>query len=132
VDPQGWSPVSHDVPAVACPTDGFCVGVDPQDSVLFYTTGSWQTAAPTTFSGPQPGSKYDNAISCSSTTFCAASQNPGEMLTYNATQWSAPVPVDPSNYLASISCVSSAFCVAADSLLPPGTATTPLTATGKW
>jgi hypothetical protein len=42
------------------------------------------------------------------------------MLTYNATQWSAPVPVDPSNYLASISCVSSAFCVAADSLLPAG------------
>jgi hypothetical protein len=41
-------------------------------------------------------------------------------LTYNGTQWSAPVAIDDTNYIQSLSCPSSTFCVAVDGLLPEG------------
>lgn len=122
VDPQGWSLslVSRDVPQVSCPTDGFCVGVDQQNNAFFYVANSWQTASPVSATGGAPNMKFDNSISCSSASFCMATQNLGQLVAYDGTQWSLPVAADPSNYVVSVSCASSSFCAAVDSLLPPG------------
>lgn len=120
VDPQGWSLVSRDVAAVSCPSDGFCAGVDHQDNTFFYVAGSWQAASAPTSSGAGSGLEFENPISCSSTRFCVAGQNLGDLLTFDGTQWSSPVPADPTNYIVSVACVSSSFCAALDGLLPPG------------
>lgn len=120
IDPEAWTTDSRDVAAISCPTDGFCVGVDNDGNAFFYTAGTWQDATSIPSSNPSSNLKYDNAISCSSPTFCAASQNLGQLLTYNGTQWSLPVAADPSNYLASVSCISPGFCTAIDGLLPSG------------
>lgn len=118
-DPQGWTLVSRAVPVVSCPADGLCVGVDQENNVFFYVAGNWQAASTTAARVPAQVS-YDNAISCGSSTFCVASQNLGQLIAYNGTQWSLPVAVDPTNFIVSVSCASPTFCAAVDGVLPPG------------
>ncbi len=120
IDPQGWTSVSRDQPSVSCPVEGFCVGTDSQGDVFYYVGGVWQNA-----SNPNPGNttsttSYQNAVACASATFCVTAQNPGAALSYNGTQWSQPVTIDENDFIASLSCPSTTFCVAVDGLLPAG------------
>ena len=53
-------------------------------------------------------------ISCAQTSFCAAVDRAGDVITFNGTNWSPPNKVDtaPNDYFDAISCPSSAFCAA--------------------
>ena len=53
-------------------------------------------------------------MSCTSTTFCAAVDSAGNILGYNGKKWSAPVSIDGTNWLSSVSCVGGKFCVSVD------------------
>ncbi|MDE3202612.1 MAG: hypothetical protein KGQ66_00125 [Acidobacteriota bacterium] len=122
VDPSGWSVTSHDAASLSCPDVGFCVGADTSNEVFFYASGSWQQATSVASSTPSTGSglRYSNAVTCASSGFCVASQNLGEVVAYNGQQWSLPVEADPSSFLVSLSCPTTTFCAALDSLLPQG------------
>lgn len=55
------------------------------------------------------------AVSCPSSSFCAAVDKAGNVVTYHGSSWSAASPVDPGGKgLESVSCPSSSFCAAAD------------------
>jgi hypothetical protein len=56
------------------------------------------------------------AVSCPTTTFCAAVDADDRALTFDGVSWSAPsAPLDPSGaQYASISCPSSSFCMVTD------------------
>lgn len=68
----------------------------------------------------QPFKLY--AVSCPSTSFCMATDEGGDALTFNGSSWSAPTVIDsevfrgsPVRYgLVSVSCPSSSFCAAVD------------------
>ena len=49
------------------------------------------------------------SVSCSSSSFCGAADNAGNVLTFNGSSWSAPTPLAQINAL---SCPTSSFCVA--------------------
>ena len=63
---------------------------------------------------------YLRAVSCASTSFCAAVDANGFAVTWDGSTWSTPVAVDPGVALNGVSCVSSSFCVAVSG--SPGTA----------
>lgn len=119
-DPASWGLTSRDVATIACPATNFCVGADPQGNAFYYTGSSWVPLTVISPAGGTPPNEYKNAVACSTTTQCLAAQNLGQIAAYNGTQWSAPVPVDPGNYVASLSCPSTTFCAAVDGLLPAG------------
>ena len=54
------------------------------------------------------------AVSCPSTSFCAAVDGTGKATTYNGTTWSAPATIDGTKALKAVSCPSSSFCAAVD------------------
>lgn len=51
-----------------------------------------------------------SSISCPTTTFCAAGDDAGDVLTWNGTAWSAPFDLDGSHTVEGISCPSAGFC----------------------
>jgi hypothetical protein len=55
-----------------------------------------------------------NAISCPTTSFCAAVDNSGYITTYNGTSWATAADKDGSHALEAVSCTSSSYCVATD------------------
>ena len=61
------------------------------------------------------------AVSCTGSGFCAAVDPSGDVLSFDAGTWSAPVSVDPQaasagngTGLTAISCPTASFCVAVD------------------
>lgn len=108
---------SSHVPAGAssCPSVNLCVGVEDNAMYTFNGT-SW--AGPVVID-PHIALPADglSAVSCPTTTFCAAVDASGNALTYNGHTWTNPVSIDPNNSglsLDSISCPTSTFCVAVD------------------
>lgn len=59
------------------------------------------------------GSSVLSAISCPTTTFCAAVDQSGYEFTYNGSTWTKN-HIDPSKTLSSVSCPTTTFCVAVD------------------
>ncbi len=55
------------------------------------------------------------SVSCPSTSFCAAVDSAGSVLTFNGVAWSAPQDIDARVPLMSVSCPSASFCAAVDS-----------------
>lgn len=57
------------------------------------------------------------AVSCPTSTFCAAVDNQGNAYTYDGTSnvWSLSVNLDFATAMTSLSCTSSSFCMAGDS-----------------
>ncbi|MGA2761668.1 MAG: hypothetical protein ABSF08_15275, partial [Candidatus Cybelea sp.] len=53
-------------------------------------------------------------MSCTSSSYCVATDNDGNVLTYNGTSWSADQDIDSTRTLNAISCVSPSSCVAVD------------------
>ncbi len=54
-------------------------------------------------------------MSCPSASFCVAVGPTGTALTYNGSSWSAPIDIDGTDALTSVSCPSTSFCAAVDS-----------------
>jgi uncharacterized repeat protein (TIGR01451 family) len=60
------------------------------------------------------GSNALLSVSCATASFCAATDNQGNALTYNGASWSGPHDIDGSTPLTSVSCATANFCVATD------------------
>ncbi len=59
------------------------------------------------------GTNILESVSCPSTSFCAAVDNAGDVLTYNGTSWSTD-HLDGTNILEGVSCPTTTFCAAVD------------------
>jgi RHS repeat-associated protein len=53
-------------------------------------------------------------VSCPSTTFCAAVDGKGNVVTYNGSAWAAAKDIDSTRALKAVSCPSASFCAAVD------------------
>ncbi len=70
-------------------------------------------SGPTTIDNSAP----PTAISCPSTSFCAAVGTSGFVDIFNGSAWAAPTQPDPNgNSLTAVSCPSASFCAAVDNL----------------
>src|SRR5436309_1617103 len=61
---------------------------------------------------------HATAVSCPSSTFCAAVDNAGDAVTFDGLAWGSQARIDGSpgpNGLVSVSCPTASFCVAVDS-----------------
>jgi hypothetical protein len=61
------------------------------------------------------------AVSCPSSSFCAAFDDGGDVLTFNGSTWSAPTEIESGEFVGGIgapdiSCTSSSFCVVVDGI----------------
>lgn len=97
--------------SVSCPSAGFCLAVDTQDSSAFLFNGSaWRPAPPVN----DPAKTGMASVSCASPGFCAAVDNGSRAFTFNGISWSPATTVDPGNQLSTVSCPSASFCAAVD------------------
>ena len=53
-------------------------------------------------------------ISCASATFCAATDESGNVVMLSGRTWTSPIGIDPGNQLNSVSCPTASFCLAVD------------------
>ncbi len=95
------------ITSVSCATSSFCVAVDSEGNVIYFSSGVWSTP-----SNIDPASLV--SVSCVSTTFCIAVDASGDALTFNGSTWSSPFSVLKDTGFTSISCVTSSFCEAVD------------------
>jgi hypothetical protein len=72
------------------------------------TTVTW--AAP---QAVEPTGGHPSSVSCPTTTFCAAADLGGDVITETSGKWSVPLQVD-SAPLVSVSCASATLCIAVD------------------
>jgi Fibronectin type III domain len=120
---------------VSCPTVSFCMAADDYGSVLAYANNIW-SAEDYIDSANQSNGFLDSggyshnsitALSCVSPTYCVAGDVSGHFMVYNGAGWSPPQEIDSApgaNYgagydgadLDSISCVTTTFCVAVDTV----------------
>jgi len=91
--------------ALGCAGGSFCVTVDGEGDAYFYD-GSWSSAV-NAWGGPTD-------ISCVDPSFCMATI--GGTAQWNGSVWSQPQDVDTSGQLETVSCPSTSFCVAGDSV----------------
>ena len=73
-----------------------------------YKVPAWASAASI------DGTKSLNGVSCASSTFCAAVDSSGNVVTYNGSTWASAKSIDGTKTLKSISCPTSSFCAAVD------------------
>lgn len=93
--------------ALSIATAGFCfLSLVPSYAVA---SGSWSSPA-------QIDSSALEAVSCSSASFCIASDDNGDAVTDTAGNWGTPrsTPITGTDDIASLSCVSSTFCAGLD------------------
>ncbi|MGH9614803.1 MAG: hypothetical protein ACRD4P_17195 [Bryobacteraceae bacterium] len=103
-----------EVVSLSCPTVGWCVAVTDLAGATVLKDGRWSKL---TTLDPNPGPPYPgmaNAVSCTSSHFCAAVDGQGSAETFNGTSWTKPQRVDLEFPLTDVSCGSSGRCVAVD------------------
>lgn len=66
-----------------------------------------------------PGAADLTAVSCPTSTFCAAVDASGNAVTYDGSAWSAPTPVGGVSAFDAVSCSSATFCTAVGSSTNP-------------
>ena len=123
-DGSAWSPPqpisdSAQPVAIACTQGSFCMAVDGGAQGTYrLARGSWTASGELDVSTPQGGSEPNagSAVSCATTTFCAALDNFGEAFTWVAGRWSGASQFDPNLMDGSdaVSCPSSGFCMVID------------------
>jgi hypothetical protein len=120
---------------VSCPTAAFCMAADDYGSVLAYANNIWSSEdyidSVNQSNGFLDSGGYSHnsitALSCVSSTYCVAGDVSGHYMVYNGVGWSTPQEIDSApgaNYgadydgadLDSISCVTTTFCVAVDTV----------------
>ncbi|MFC6705042.1 hypothetical protein [Flexivirga alba] len=112
IDPpaeSSGSPASGSLTA-SCASATFCLAVDAVTGGSFTYNGTkWSSSRST------GDSAAIRAVSCPTSTFCAAGDDAGNVLTWSGSSWSAPKSIDAAgNGLTSVSCSSSKFCAAVD------------------
>ena len=136
--PSTWEGevVNFAVSGISCPSDSLCVSsggrnVLSSTHVTDPNAGRWLAA-------PVPGGESDGleSLACPSTTFCAAVDEEGNLLTSTnpsggSSAWTAE-NIDGGNSLVAISCPSASFCAAADSAGNVLTSTDPTGGPGEW
>jgi hypothetical protein len=95
--------------AVECPRSA-CIAIDQFGYAFERTAGTWTSG---TLMDQSTGGLQ--SISCPTTTFCAATDEAGNVLTYNGTVWSAPRTIEVRAVFAVVSCSSAHFCAAVGS-----------------
>ena len=102
---------------VSCPQPSLCIATfdvfGSQDLSTEFNGSSWSAPIPI----PDPNGL--DGLSCPTSTFCAATDAWGSVITFNGSSWSAPVSVDGpgSEYeggLPSLSCPTTSFCMGVD------------------
>jgi hypothetical protein len=87
-------------------TASAATGVSTTTTKATWTKGTTLTAS---------GGGVD-AVSCPTSTFCAAVDHTGAVSYFNGTSWTVPLIIDGTNPLIAVACPSSTFCVATDSV----------------
>ncbi len=111
---SSWSaPTSVDstLASVSCASATLCVAVDYNGQETTFNGTSWSS-----LNFVDLGEFALTSVSCTSvpTTFCAAVDSGGNVLTSdNGTSW-AQTNIDSSNFLTSVSCATASFCAAVD------------------
>jgi len=109
---SGMIDAGGDFTAVGCAPGStlWCVALDSAGQAFVDAADSW--------SGPSPtGLGHVEAVSCPSSSFCAAFDDTGRVSTYDGSSWT--VPVKPLGLISggersSVSCTSATSCVAVD------------------
>jgi hypothetical protein len=100
----------YKIHGVSCPNTGFCI-VGAATRIFRYSASVWQDMGYVDLQ--DTGGAGIESVSCPSVSFCAAVDQLGNVLTYGAGRWSAPLHVD-SSALHAISCTASRLCIAVD------------------
>lgn len=100
---------------VACASADFCVATLshqnsyaglPDDSYAVVWDGStW--SAPT-----RMDDKAITSLACPTATTCFAADRAGQLVGFDGTAWSTPVPMTSKGYLVSLSCLGASYCMA--------------------
>lgn len=106
--------------SLSCPTASFCMAGDAHGRVWSFNGTSWMGPTPVDSHGAVPGEHQafpDSliAISCPSTTFCAAVDGSGYVMTFNGKSWSRPQEIAQSAF-HDVSCPTTAFCAATNAI----------------
>ena len=81
---------------------------DGLEAATTYDVPSWASATSV------DGTNSLNAVSCASSSFCAAVDSDGNLVTYNGSTWSSATSIDGTKVLDAISCPTASFCAAVD------------------
>jgi hypothetical protein len=97
------------IQVVNCADPSFCTAgdfnqVENSVGIFSYNGATWSSSSLT---------MLPSAISCPTSTFCAAVDRQGAASIWDGTSWSTPIDID-ANSLTGVSCPSSSFCLAAD------------------
>lgn len=87
-----------------------CIAVDAQGNAFVFASGNWSSGIP-------GGGLGISSLSCYAAGACYAVNGAGQAILFENDTWMAPVSVDSSGLLSSISCLENSavvFCVAAD------------------
>jgi hypothetical protein len=108
----------HEHAIGALPEDGLGAAVAAALAVCTapgFAGAAWATvqwSRPSNIDGPNPLW----SVSCTSSSFCAAAGDGGNVLTWDGASWSSPTMLDSGDVnFVSVSCASSSFCVAVGS-----------------
>jgi hypothetical protein len=126
--PSAIDPGSY-LQAVSCASASFCVAVDRRGNAFTFNGSTWSApvkALPNGLTMGEGGISWP-VVSCPASTFCAAVDGAdGNVVTFNGSTWTAPVNVDAKAaksvnesvliFLMSVSCRSTVFCVAGDTI----------------
>lgn len=109
---------SNPLPRLSCASSHFCMAI-AGDRAARYNGKHWTYTSRRIDPHLDGGGSAMLAVSCASARFCAAGGVEGYTLTYNGKSWSKPKqPFGETNIIEDLSCVSSRFCLAADSYQP--------------
>jgi len=116
---SAWQKVaSSELSGLSCASASFCIAVTKHGATTF-NGSTWTALAEIDKTGEL------TAVACSSTTNCAAVDNPGYAMTYNGTKWTSPERIDANRYrqfgvagtsesvLTAVAC-NAAFCMTLD------------------
>jgi hypothetical protein len=104
-DPTFWQGADGPM-SISCVLTTFCVLAVATDTFM-WNGSTWSANV------VDSGSNYFIALSCGSTTLCAAVDFAGNAVTWNGSTWSAPLGVD-GGHPDSVSCIAASFCVVVD------------------
>jgi len=99
--------------SVSCATSSFCVATSSGDDAFIYSNGTW--SAPSQLVGADSSAANLISVSCPASGQCVAVGH-WDTYTYSGGRWAQGHLVENTSFLASVSCASASFCVAADNV----------------
>jgi len=119
IDAVSHAPTPDPIRGISCATSSLCAAVDSVGNILMYNGTSWTQSSVGTSAG-SPDSGPFVAVSCPTASFCAAvgTASAGVYALWNGAAWATPQslptmpPSNSADTVESLSCASSAFCMA--------------------